>query len=108
MTEVVIDTNVLLVAEGKHGDISEECITRCADRLEAIQKSAIVVIDDAFRVINEYMQKLDVKKDKKAGAVFLKWLVNNQADTRRVMQVRLTETGTDQYDEFPVASLGGC
>jgi tetraacyldisaccharide-1-P 4'-kinase len=46
---VVIDTNVLLVANGSHQDVSAPCRAECVARLQARQKAGVVVIDDAFR-----------------------------------------------------------
>jgi hypothetical protein len=105
MAEVVIDTNVLLVAEGLHDDVSPECVLACVERLQAIMKSSTVVIDDAYRVIGEYQNKLDVKRGKGVGAAFLKWLVQNQANAKRVARVALTEMLNDHFAEFPVPAL---
>ena len=30
--KVVLDTNVLLVANGKHADVSDDCVLACIDR----------------------------------------------------------------------------
>ena len=58
MTEVVIDTNVLLVAEGMHADVSDECVAACSQRLGLVMKTTTVVIDDNYRVLGEYQNKL--------------------------------------------------
>ena len=105
MAEVVIDTNVLLVAERRHDDVSDECVLACVQRLQTIMRSSTVVIDDGYRVIGEYQNKLDVKHGKGAGAVFLKWLVQNQANPRRVAQVALTDAPNGCFSEFPVPAL---
>jgi hypothetical protein len=105
MAEVVVDTNVLLVADGKHGDATDECRLACIERLQSITQTGTVVIDDGFRIVREYQNKIDPNKGKGVGAVFLKWLLQNQANPRYVSYVALTEGETDRYGEFPVAAL---
>ena len=53
MLKAVIDTNVLLVANQQHADISIECVANCIERLQAIQSDGVVVIDDSFIILNE-------------------------------------------------------
>ena len=103
MAEVVVDTNVLLVAEGRHEAASEECVLSCVDRLRTIMASATVVVDDGYRVLNEYQNKLDSTRGKGVGTAFLKWLLN-QANPSRVAYVTLTEVAENRFAEFPVAA----
>jgi len=107
MSEVVVDTNVLHVAEGMHDEVTDECKLACSQRLLDIRKGWIVVIDDDFRVLREYQKKFDLKRHHGAGAVFLKWLLQNKANPRHVVRVPLTEVAEDQFAEFPVARLEG-
>lgn len=104
MNEVVIDTNVLLVAEGMHPDVSADCVRECVAGLEAIRRSGTVVLDDGYRVLREYQNKLSANRGKRVGATFLKWLMQNQR-TSRVEYVALTEQAENCFKEFPVAAL---
>ncbi len=104
MEEVVIDTNVLLVAAGMHPDVSDECLSACVSRLERVKTSSRVVIDDNHLILSEYLKKLDSNQPNVGGA-FLKWLLQSQSDPNRVTQVRLTERAPDCFAEFPVAAL---
>ena len=47
MMRAVVDTNVVLVANGSHADVSPDCVIACIDRLESLMKNGRVVIDDA-------------------------------------------------------------
>lgn len=105
MPEVVIDTNVLLVASQRHPGVSPECVWACVQRLEEVEKREQVVIDDAYRILGEYQNKLDAKKGKGHGEAFLKWLLQNKANRKRVVVVALTERAPDDFDEFPDAAL---
>ena len=53
MTHSVIDTNVLLVANGAHPDISPAGRAACVRRLLNQQQKGVTVIDDAFQIIKE-------------------------------------------------------
>lgn len=105
MSIAVIDTNVLLVANGQHADVSPECVIECVRRLKLIQASGITVIDDTYRILNEYQNKTQLKPPKGVGDVFLKWLLRNTSDSARVHQIVITETATDVFAEFPDLEL---
>jgi hypothetical protein len=101
MILAVIDTNVLLVANGQHDDASPECVTECVHRLTSIQTNGVTVIDDGFRLFREYQHKTQLNPAKGVGDVFLKWLLRNAGDASRIHQVTITETGPDEFAEFP-------
>lgn len=105
MNAVVIDTNVLLVANGIHQKASAPCRAECVRRLHERQKAGVVVIDDAFRILKEYQHKTLPNQPKGVGDVFLKWLLQNAANPQRVHQVALTETAPKEFAEFPDAAL---
>lgn len=98
--KAVIDTNVLLVANGQHADVSEDCVTECVKRLLAMQQKGITVIDDGYRILGEYQHKTSLTPPKGVGDVFLKWLLR-QAGTAQVEQVTLNERAVNCFDEFP-------
>lgn len=101
--KAVIDTNVLLVANGQHADVTEECVISCVTRLQALQKSGVVVIDDGFRILREYQNKTSLNPTKGVGDVFLKWML--QHTVSRVEQVALNETAENCFAEFPDPEL---
>jgi hypothetical protein len=105
MTEVVIDTNVLLTASQRHPGVSPQCILACVDRLQRVQAGECVVLDDGFRILGEYQNKLNARQGKGPGEAFLKWLLQNRANPKRVQQVTLTERAADDYVEFPDPAL---
>jgi hypothetical protein len=101
MMKAVIDTNVLLVANRKHNDVSPDCVMECVNRLLTIQKNGITVVDDGYRILREYQNKTHPNQPKGPGDAFLKWLLQNLGNTARVEQVSLTETAADEFTEFP-------
>lgn len=105
MSEVVIDTNVLMVANQKHDGVSVECIAACVQRLQWTQKHAIVVVDDGYRILSEYSKNLRPTRGKGVGDIFLKWLLQQKANQKHVHQVQITDRGVNQFREFPDESL---
>lgn len=102
--KAVIDTNVLLVANGQHAEASEDCVIESVERLQAMQKHGVVVIDDGYRLLSEYQNKTRLNPPKGPGDVFLKWLLRHTASPR-VAQVTLTESAPDSFAEFPDPEL---
>lgn len=105
MMKAVIDTNVLLVANGQHADVSTDCVTMCVQRLQAMEKSGVTVIDDGYRILGEYHHKTQLNPPKGVGDVFLKWLLRQSGNSARVEQVSLTEIAENCYSEFPDPAL---
>lgn len=105
MIKAVIDTNVLLVANRQHAEVSEECVMECVERLISIQKSGITVIDDCYHVLGEYTNKTQVSPPKGVGDVFLKFLLRSAGNPAHVEQVTITEIAEYEFYEFPDAEL---
>jgi hypothetical protein len=102
--KAVIDTNVLLVANEQHDDVSPDCVAECVKRLQAMQKSGVTVIDDGYRILGEYQNKSRLDPPRGVGDVFLKWLLRHSG-TAHVETVTLNETAQDTFAEFPDAVL---
>ncbi|UUZ67259.1 hypothetical protein LP416_20810 [Polaromonas sp. P2-4] len=62
MSVTVVDTNVILVANGQHQDVSPECVKTCALALQDVMRSGNLVLDDGFRILLEYQNKTQPKK----------------------------------------------
>lgn len=101
----VIDTNVLRVAAKQHDDVSDECVEICVKNLLMMHKDGVVFIDDAYKILGEYLKNPPLLKSNEVGKKFLKWLLQNQSNPERVVQVSITETETDRFAEFPDQAL---
>ncbi len=97
----VIDTNVLLVANGQHKDVSTDCVIACVHRLREMEKTGVTIIDDGFRILNEYQNKTRLHPPKGVGDVFLKSLLRNVYNQAHVQLVSISETDNDCFAEFP-------
>lgn len=97
----VIDTNVILVANRQHEDVSDACVVTCAQRLQAVMTDGRVAIDDGYRILKEYQNKTTPHVGKRPGDAFVKWLLRNNANEHRCDQVKLVEHAQRGFDSFP-------
>ncbi|WP_054536338.1 hypothetical protein [Herpetosiphon geysericola] len=73
----IIDTNVLLTANGAANHRELDCMEACIDFLEIIKEQGIVVIDDGYFIMGEYDDKVN-PNDSQLGGAFLKWLYRHE------------------------------
>jgi hypothetical protein len=97
---VVVDTNVILVANGAHADVGDDCRDECVAQLAVLAKRGRVVVDDLNEIVEEYLRKTEPHKGQRPGDAFLKWLLNNQSNPRRVERVSITPAGQQSYAEL--------
>lgn len=103
MSAVVVDTNVAIVANGNANHINDEaCIDACIEALAKIFDGTRVVIDDGYRIIDEYIRNLCLSGQPGIGDKFLQWVHERQACTEYVEQVHITPRNReDDFEEFP-------
>ena len=109
MNAVIIDTNVIVVANGKTAAPQArcKCIIRCRARLaEILGGTEKILLDDKKRMIQEYKNNLNAK-GRGHGDRFWQELVRRmwrqEEGQEKVIRVRITAAagnGTD-FDEFP-------
>jgi hypothetical protein len=99
-TPIVVDTNVLLAADGR-SDYSRRCASTCALRLKQIQERHTVVLDRGREILREYGRKIPHTRQPGMGYYFWKWLINMRAGDAHCAWVDLTVHATRGYVEFP-------
>ncbi len=101
MDEFVVDTNVPLIAQGgSHMSIS--CEEACALFIELFLRGRqVLVIDDNYELIGEYMDQISTSGPVNFANRFLKWLFENQSNPHRVKQVKINLYGGGSYEEIP-------
>lgn len=98
----VVDTNVLLVANDDHEGVSQACVITCIESIDDIRRNGVIVIDDGWKLLEEYLHKLNPNKGQpEPGDAFLKWILQRQAYAKHVAQVPITESAPDWFEEFP-------
>lgn len=103
MSAIVIDTNVLLVADGQAKQVNAACVDECRKRLERVRAREQIVLDDTWLILREYQNKLSPNRSPTPGSAFLKWLLQVQAVAKHVSKVRITPIDREQtrFAEFP-------
>lgn len=99
----VIDTNVAIVANGLHSAASDECVNACTDALLTAQNGTVLV-DDGYRIFDEYRHYLSHSGQPGLGDAFFKWLWDNQANPASCRQIPITpcDDGDGRmFTEFP-------
>lgn len=102
MTAVVVDTNVLVVANGQTPQASRACVETCEDALLDAPNS-VIVIDTAGLILEEYSRHASRAGRPGVGDFFLKWLHENQARPEHCERVEVTPLDSQgtEFAEFP-------
>lgn len=102
MTETnVVDTNVILVANGQHENVSPDCVAACATRLAKIMSNGRIALDAEFAILSEYLNKTQPVRAKRPGDVFVKWALQNRANLSRCDSVPIEKHPHRKYENFP-------
>ncbi len=99
--EALVDTNVLLVANGQHERMGMACKARCGWVLEQMKKHRVVV-DQPQEIVGEYRHKARAN-GQGLGDQFLKHVLENLGNQERVRRVPINrdEQALKGYREFP-------
>ena len=101
MSYFVVDTNVLIVANGKSHQASGNCALRCGQKLEEIKQNHVLILDDGWLIIGEYSNKLSSTGQPGLGDKFLKWVFENHTNPQRCEKVKIIPTMEGSFAEFP-------
>lgn len=100
-SRVVIDTNVLIVANGKADHLPSECAESAIEFLEHAESRGVVVLDTYWHIFEEYEKYCSFRGQPGVGDRFFLHLHRTQADPRHVHRVAITPDGTGSYEEIP-------
>ena len=98
----LIDTNVA-VAANKKSAAGPACQEAAALRLLQLQQHEILVLDDAFLILNEYDRNLHSAGQPGAGDAFYLWALRNRHNSRHCEQVTLALDENGSFAAFPTA-----
>lgn len=103
MSAVVIDTNVLVAANGKSDQAGPDCVLACVSALEEAKMSKLILVDSEMRIFDEYRRHACYSGRPGLGDAFFKWLWNNQANLHHCEQVEINPKVNDphEFEEFP-------
>src|SRR5438552_2682385 len=89
---VVVDTNVLAVAEGMNDSASPECVLACRTLLRRISEGLQIGVDTGDLVLREYIDALSASRSAGIGVKLARLLWRTRYDTRVCHRVSLTDT----------------
>lgn len=99
--EVVVDTNVPLVANHQADHAGCECETACIQALRQVQAERRTLLDDKGLIIEEYRNKLRLSGQPGLGDAFFKWLWDNRFNQEYCRIVPVTVNDDCEFAEFP-------
>jgi hypothetical protein len=97
----IVDTNIVLVANGQHQDASCDCVKACTLALQAIMEKGRIAIDDGYEILTEYQNKTTPGRGKRPGDTFVKWVLRNNCNAQRCDNVHLKKNRAGKYEIFP-------
>jgi predicted nucleic acid-binding protein len=102
---VVIDTNVLAVAEGMHDGASDECLEACVSLARRVLDGQRVAVDTAGEVIAEYVGTLGLAHRPGVGTKLAVRLHHQKYDDRicHLVEIATLEDPPGSYADVPTA-----
>jgi hypothetical protein len=97
----IVDTNVILVANGQHEDVGSPCVAACALKLQSIMTGERIALDQAFEILLEYQNKTTPKMGNRPGDAFVKWALQNNANATKCDRIELQSHPDRGYKSFP-------
>ena len=97
---VIVDTNVPIVANRCAPQASVWCVAICSEKLAEIREEHTLVLDDGWHILGEYMHNLCSEGQPGPGDAFLKWVLTNRANPERCELVPITSQD-EGFAEFP-------
>lgn len=103
MEEVVVDTNVAVVANRKSPQARAACVKQCIQELRRIQGDADrrILLDNDGLILNEYRRQLNPSGQPGSGDAFYQWLRDNQWIDKHCRKIDITPHDNRDFEEFP-------
>lgn len=95
----VIETNVLIAANGKSPQANDACVNKCIQLLRDAPLTASIAIDDGGKILAEYSVYCSYSGEPGVGDEFFVWLHENQHTI--CQRVILTPHEDRVFEQFP-------
>jgi hypothetical protein len=100
MTAAIIDTNVVVIANGQTPDVVSSCAENCRHLIAEMAERRLI-IDAEGEVFKEYLGAIQRDRPYGLGARFVIDLINRQFDDMRCLRIELVRNATGRYLDFP-------
>ncbi len=101
MTDVVVDTNVPIVANDRDGEYPEGCPIACIERLREIREKDRVVIDLDWEILREYGRNLKSDGQPGVGDAFYQHILRHAGNEVQTRLVILSRDAAGNFVDFP-------
>lgn len=101
MSDVIIDTNVAVVANRQNPGVAPDCIEACIVFLARARTEHVVLLDGGDEVRAEYVRALHQRRPYELGAQFLIHVYQQLGNPKRVRIVDLPKTTSGAFVDFP-------
>ena len=107
MNKVVVDTNVLISANGRNIHADDICQLACIRKINTIREAQTVYLDEQNLIFNEYKNHLHFSGEPGVGDAFFKYIYNRQFSGSRVGRVPITPSSNASkgFEELPENQL---
>lgn len=105
MSDVIIDTNVMIVANHQNPDVAIDCVEACILFLIKAKADHVVLLDGGDEIRAEYANALRTRRPYELGAQFLIHIYQQQRNPERVRIVDLDKTPSGEFVDFPNVQL---
>ncbi len=102
---VIIDTNVLIVANERSPQATDECVIAAVDFLEQVRNESVLLLDSENEIYDEYRRYCSHSGQPGMGDAFFLHLHRSQANPEHVAIAEITPV-EHSYAEVP-ATLSG-
>lgn len=80
----VVDTNVLVAANGRDTHVEIDCQRRCMEELARLAAQEVVCVDDKGLIMGEYERRVAASQQAGPGTVFFKEVWKQMGDSNKV------------------------
>lgn len=104
----LVDTNVIVVSDGRSADVDPACAADCAQVLGTIVTRGHLFVDGAGAIVDEYRRNVAIDGEPGVGRAFLKWVLTHEWNPTRVTRVPITPIDDEAsgYVELPQPPAG--
>ena len=97
MSDVIIDTNVAVVANRQNHDVVANCEITCIEFIARSRAEHVVLLDGGGEIRREYARALQKRRPYELGAQFLFHVLQQQFNP---LHVRIVELGKNEVGDF--------
>ncbi len=101
MSEVIVDTNVIVVANRQNFKVVQNCVDACIKFLIEAKDNSVVLIDRGDEIRKEYSDNLKTGRPYQLGAQFLFHILQQMGNDAHVRIVDLGKHRDGSFSDFP-------